>query len=73
MQSNTTSRTKTLAELNDLIETLEEAKTRAMEGESIEILTVGNKPVVFPLSNTIKSGCFEIEVLPDPDILKKQA
>ena len=60
-------------QLDQLIDALSEAKERVESGEPVEILNIGSRPIVFPASDTIKSGCFEIEVLPDPDILEKQA
>ena len=52
-------------QLDQLIDALSEAKERVESGEPVEILKIGSRPIVFPASDTIKSGCFEIEVRPD--------
>lgn len=66
MKSNENGCKATLSELNELILTLLEAKDRVENGEAVEIMCIGRRPIVMPLSDTIKSGCFEIEIRPDP-------
>ena len=52
-------------QLEDFIHILLDAKERVSNGEAIEILKVGSKPVLMKLSDTIKSDLFEMEIVPD--------
>ena len=52
-------------QLEDFIHILLGARERFSNGEAIEILKVGSKPVLMKLSDTIKSDLFEMEIVPD--------
>lgn len=63
--TTTTENKRTIEEVKELIEALQEAVERAESGEPVEIIDIKGHPVVFPASDTIKSGCYEIEIRPD--------
>ena len=52
-------------QLEDFINILLDATERVSDGEAIEILKVGSKPVLMRLSDTVKSDLFEMEIVPE--------